>query len=311
VSAKLPEEKLMMRLNKFAIALTVLAGLLIYAAGPSEKAAPTQAGATSEGMTLVPVSVVDSKNQPIPSLKAEHFQLLEENKEQKVTYFSAAGEPINVGVVIALSAQGPVKTVGQQDRVTVDILNAASRVREANSPGMPALLDQLPLDSDGIFNLVTRSVENLAKQPSPRKALVIVSDGLISSGTQPANFGVPKSLLETARQVSFPIYFLYVVSSRPEPTLTESTKTGAGYYLQQMADASGGEMMVGEIENSLTKTSTELRDNLKNLYFLGFKSTNTAKDGKWRKLTVKLTPPAGVAKAKVNAKSRYFVAKAD
>ena len=37
--------------------------------------------------------------------------------------------------------------------------------------------------------------------------------------------------------------------------------------------------------------------------------TKAAKDGKWRKLTVKVNAPAGSPKMKVNAKSRYFVPK--
>ena len=215
-----------------------------------------------------------------------------------------------MAVVIALSERGPVKAPGQQDRVSVDILNAASRVREANGPGMPTLMDQLPLDSDGIFTVVSKSIDTLAKQASPRKAMVIVSDGFVSSGIS-YSLSPPKALLETAKQVSFPIYFLYVVSSLPDPPLTEGSTTGAGYYLQRLADFSGGAMVVGEIENSLGKNSMQLRDNLKNLYFLGFKSTNTAKDGKWRKLTVKVNPPAGLSKLKVNARDRYFVPKAN
>ncbi len=72
---------------------------------------------------------------------------------------------------------------------------------------------------------------------------------------------------------------------------------------EQIADFSGGEMITGQIENDLGKASTNLRDSLKNLYVLGYQSANTAKDGKWRKLAVKVTPPAGVSKVKVEAKT--------
>lgn len=296
-----------MRLKHLVIGLTILSGILVYAAGPGTKASPP-APAGADGMVLVPVSVLDAKKQPLPGLKAENFQLLEDGKEQKVDYFSAAGDPVNVGVVLALSERGPVKTPGQNDRISVDINNAAARIREANGPNMPALFDTMPFDSDGVFNVVAKAVDNLSKQSSSRKALVVVSDGLISNGTQASNLPTPKNLIETVKQAGFPIYFVYVVSSLPEPALTEGTTTGVGYYLQQFSDLSGGSMVIGQVDNSLAKSSTDLRDALKNLYFLGFKSTNAAKDGKSRKLTVKVTPPGG-AKVSVNVKGKYFAAK--
>ena len=65
---------------------------------------------------------------------------------------------------------------------------------------------------------------------------------------------------------------------------------------KQVSDFSGGEMITGQIETDLGKVSTNLRDSLKNLDTPGFQSANTVRDGKWRKLAIKVTPPAGVSK---------------
>ena len=261
----------------------------------------------TDGMVLVPVMVSDSKDVPLSTLKAENFQILEDNKEQKIAYFSAAGEPTTVNVVLGLSARGPVTTVGQSDRASTEIMGAVERSREANA-GRPGTVVQSPLDSDGMFGVVSQAISSLAGQPGPRKALVVVSDGLTASGSSNATLQ-PTSLIDAAKIARFPIHFLFVVKSLPEPTLTETSTYATGYYLQQVAEFSGGDMFVGQIENNLTKVSTNLRDALKNQYLIGFNSTNAAKDGKWRKLTVKVNAPAGSPKMKVNAKSRYFVPK--
>src|SRR4029434_6386388 len=73
-----------------------------------------QGGASPAGLILVPVSVTDSKNVPVTTLKQEHFQVLEDNKEQKITQFSSATDPVTLGVVLGLSANAnaPVKTPG-------------------------------------------------------------------------------------------------------------------------------------------------------------------------------------------------------
>ena len=296
-----------MRKLKFIAGVTLLALSLLYTTLPGLEAEAIQ---SPDATIYVPVRVVDNKNVPVTTLKQEHFQLLEENKDQKVTFFSAPSEPMTVGVVLALSASGPVKTAGQRDRVTVDILNAVERVREANGTG-PASLDQLPLDSDGVYSLMAKNIATMSQNPSKRKALVVVSDGLIASGSRADAMQPPKALIETARLASFPVYFLFAVTSLPEPALTEGSSYVVGYSMDQIAAATGGQTLIGQIDNNLSSTSTGLRDKLKAQYILGFTSTNAARDGKWRKLAVKVTPPDSQAKLKVDAKPRYFVAKAD
>jgi len=295
-----------MRKLKYIAGATILVLSLFYTTMPGLEAEAIQSPDTT---IYVPVRVVDSKNVPVTTLKQEHFQLLEENKDQKVTFFSGPGEPMTVGVVLELSANGPVKSTGQRDRVSVDILTAVERVREANGSG-PGNLEQLPLDSDGIYSLLSKNIATMSQNPNRRKALVVVGDGMIPSGSRADAMQVPKALIETARLAPFPVYFLFAVTSLPEPALTEGSSYVVGYTMDQLATVTGGQTIVGQIDNNLSSTSVGLRDKLKAQYILGFTSTNAAKDGKWRKLAVKVTPPDN-AKLKVDAKARYFVPKAD
>jgi len=292
-----------MRAHPFVSKLAVLT-LLISAF--SCVLAAMQAGSAA-GLIYVPVSVTDAKNVPVTTLKQENFQLLEDNKEQKIVQFTSASEPLTLSVVLGLSASGPIKTPGQKDRTSVEVLSAVDRVREA-SPGGP--IAQNPFDGDGMFETVIKSMNDLGKQPNPKKAMVVVSDGYIASGSQANSIPVPKALIENSKVANFPVYFLFASSSTSTlPGFTENSTYATGYYLQQVSDYSGGNTLAGQTENSLAKVSSDLRDSLKTLYVLGFQSTNNAKDGKWRKLTVKVTPPADIAKVKVDAKPRYFVPK--
>lgn len=287
-----------------AIGLAISFLVLSFAALPGVDAGPAQTAASD--LIYVPVMVLDNKNVPISTLKQADFQLLEENKEQKIEYFSAAGEPTTVSVILGLSARGPVTASGQLDRVTKDILNAVGLVRDAGTP--TGQLQQIPLDADSMFSDVAKNMDALGKQSNPRKALVVISDGLISSGMQASNAPLPKAQIENSKVVQYPIHFLHLVTSLPAPSLQEGTTTATGYYLQQMADFSGGEVMTGQIDNDLTRIATNFRDRLKNQYVLGYKSPNMAKDGKWRKIQVKVGASAG--KVKLTFKDRHFVPKA-
>jgi Ca-activated chloride channel family protein len=206
-----------------------------------------------------------------------------------------------------LSSRGPIQNPGQKDRASVEVLGAVDHVREAN-PNGPVI--QNPFDGDGMFDTVVRSMNDLSRNPNPKKAMVIVSDGYIASGSQTSSVQVPKTLIDNSKVAPFPVYFLFASSTTNSlPGFTENSTYATGYYLQQVSEYSGGNTVAGQTENNLTKVSTDLRDSLKTLYILGFQSTNPAKDGKWRKLTVKVTPPPEVPKVKVDAKPRYFVPK--
>jgi Ca-activated chloride channel homolog len=294
----------MLNARNVATGLAVSFLVLSFAALPGVDAGPQTA---SGDLIYVPVMVTDNKNVPITNaLKEADFQVLEDNKEQKLAYFSAAGEPVTMNIILGLSASGPVKSPGQRDRITVDILNAVEKVREAGTP--TPQVEQIPLDADTMFTVLANNMAALGKQSSPRKTLVVIGDGLISSGMQASNAPLPKAVIEASKVSTFPIHFLTVVTSLPAPSFQEGTTYSTGYYLQQISEFSGGEVLTGQIENNLIREATTLRDKLKNQYVLGYKSPNTAKDGKWRKITVKVGPSAG--KVKLTFKERYFVPKA-
>jgi len=291
----------MLNARNVAAVLAVSFLVLSFAALPGVDAGPAQTAASD--LIYVPVMVTDNKNVPVTTLKESDFQVLEDNKEQKVTYYSGPGEPVTLGVILGLSASGPVKTPNQRDRVSVEILDAVEAVRGAGN----AQVQQIPLDADTMFNIVGAAMDSLAKQPNPRKALVVVTDGLISSGMPASSAPLPKAVIEASKTLPVPVYPLIVYQSSTAPAFQEGTNTATGFYLQQIADFSGGEVLDGQIENDLGKEAAGLKDRLQKMYFLGYKSPNTAKDAKWRKITIKVNPSAG--KVKLITRERYFVPK--
>ena len=50
---------------------------------------------------------------------------------------------------------------------------------------------------------------------------------------------------------------------------------------------------------------------LNNQYVIGYHSTNGAKDGKWRKLRLKVNPPKGIQRLNVRSKQGYYGPAAD
>ncbi|HEX2520663.1 MAG TPA: VWA domain-containing protein [Terriglobia bacterium] len=69
-------------------------------------------------------------------------------------------------------------------------------------------------------------------------------------------------------------------------------------YLQDLAEATGGTLYAAEGLDSLGGAFSKIAHELRSLYSLGYVSTNQKRDGKFRKLTVKVDLPQAIVKAK-------------
>jgi Ca-activated chloride channel homolog len=76
--------------------------------------------------------------------------------------------------------------------------------------------------------------------------------------------------------------------------------------LQSLAEESGGRLFqvddVDELSDIAEKISTELR----NQYVIGYKPKDVNRDGKWRKVKVKVNPPPGLPPLTVYARTGYY-----
>src|SRR6185436_1730471 len=78
--------------------------------------------------------------------------------------------------------------------------------------------------------------------------------------------------------------------------------------LGDLAEMTGGHSYrasVDDLEDVCAKIALEI----KSQYVIGYESTNTNKDGKYRKVRVRVTPPAGMTKLSVRTREGYYAAK--
>ncbi len=58
--------------------------------------------------------------------------------------------------------------------------------------------------------------------------------------------------------------------------------------------------------NDLPDIARKIGRELRNLYVVGYSPSNSKRDGKWRKIQVKLTPPRGLPPLHLYNKSGYY-----
>jgi VWFA-related protein len=151
-----------------------------------------------------------------------------------------------------------------------------------------------------------------------RKSLILVSQGFIYD----PNLDEFKRVVQASRRANAAIYFLdtrglegmpVYMTAQFGPALDErdigftfSENVEASEGSESIADDSGG--FTVRNTNDLNKGITRIADDSRMYYLIGYNPTNVARDGKFRKIGVKLTPAGDRKGLQVRARKGYYAA---
>jgi Ca-activated chloride channel family protein len=130
-----------------------------------------------------------------------------------------------------------------------------------------------------------------------RKALLVVSDG----GDNRSRYteGEVRAQVREADVEMYSIGIFDPYASTPEE------RTGP-QLLNDLSEETGGLLFrvddISEMGDIAEKISTELR----NQYVIGYHPKDITRDGKWRKVKVKVNPPEGLPPLTVHARTGYY-----
>jgi Ca-activated chloride channel family protein len=154
-----------------------------------------------------------------------------------------------------------------------------------------------------MYDSVYVGLEKLKEGTNPKKALLLITDG--EDNRSRYTF---QNVKEFVKEQDVQIYGIGIVDDLNSQV--SAGKTGRA-MIEELAEITGGGAYfpdsVYELEDICTKIAVEL----KNQYVLGYHSTNETKNGKWRKLRLKVNPPKGIQRLSVRAKQGYYAPTAD
>ncbi|HZS08888.1 MAG TPA: VWA domain-containing protein [Blastocatellia bacterium] len=178
----------------------------------------------------------------------------------------------------------------------VSLLTKATK--QLRAKGATSLYDAIYLASDYL------------KPSKGRHVIVIVSDGGDTTSGKDL-----KEALAAAQQADAVIYAIFTGNLSPSLNVqdlaaeralaTLTTETGGEVYRPKLNPEASDEQIDDQSIRELDSVFERLADQLRTQYTLGFYSSNEARDGKFRKLTVKVKKP-GYA---VRARSGYYAPK--
>jgi Ca-activated chloride channel homolog len=265
-------------------------------------------------LVLVSVTVTDPLNRLVTGLEKDNFRLLEQNIAQEIKHFSSEDAPISLGVIFDLSGSMQNKIEKARDAV-IEFFKTANPQDEffivtfADRPELlhdftasiediqGKLVYAVPKGQTALFDAVYLGVNKMRNARHSKKALLIISDG----GDNRSRYtdGEIKKLVQEADVQIYAIGIFDDVRPTPE-------EVRGPYTLSQITDPTGGRTFhvndIGDLADTAVKIGVELR----NQYVLGYRPINKVRDGKWRKLKVKLNAPKGLPVLNVHAKTGYY-----
>ena len=265
-------------------------------------------------MVLVPVTITDPLNRLVTGLDRENFNLFEGKDQQEIKTFSSEDAPVSIGVIFDMSgsmsskierAREAVieffKTANPQDEFFMiafsdkpeEISDFTSSVEDIQG----RLMYTMPKGRTALLDAIYLGVTKMRQAKYPKKALLIISDG----GDNHSRYteGEIKSMVKEAD------ILIYAIGVYDHYFPTEEERLGPA-LLSDVTELTGGRAFTIDNPNDLADVSTKIGIELRNQYVIGYRPKNPVRDGKWRKIKVKLLPPKGLPPLKVYAKTGYY-----
>jgi Ca-activated chloride channel family protein len=270
-------------------------------------------------LVLVPAIVTDPLNRFVLGLQKQDFRLFEDGTEQTIVQISGEDVPLSVGLVfdtsgsmgdkLRTSRQAALRfltTMNSQDEafliqfsdhaeLAVDFTNQSEEIQNSLTAvqpgGLTAMLDAAEL-----------ALQQMKKAKNPRKAILIISDG----GDNNSRYAAAQ-IESLVREADVQVYAMGIFEPSIIPALSKEEISGPR-LLSQLAEQTGGRAFSASDPTDLPNVAVRIGIELRNQYVLAYSPKNKRKDGKYRKVEVKVNKPAGISDLKVHWRLGYYAA---
>jgi Ca-activated chloride channel family protein len=284
------------RTSLLALLLAVLA-----ARAPAQAPRTPTFGAGIEIINLN-ISVTDGRNHYVTDLREKDFAVYEDGIRQELSLFSHENLPISLVLMIDTSASMDeklpqaqaaairlVKTLRAQDRAEVIQFNDRITVLQDYTADQAALEAAIrstrAAGPTALYNALYVALKDLDREKVAgelrRRAIVLLTDG-----EDTASLVTDDQALELARKTEINIYAISLRADRPQDR-ARLAFSQAEYVLTSLARETGGHPYFPNSLSELDAVYDRIAEELRTQYSLGYVSSNTRRDGKWRRIVVR------------------------
>jgi VWFA-related protein len=292
-----------------ALALPAVLALALPATALAQARAQPPTFGTGIEIINLSLSVTDTRNNFVTDIGQTDFTVFEDGIRQDLSLFTHENLPISLVLMIDTSASMEeklstaqaaairfTKTLRPQDLAQVVQFNDRSTSLQSFTNDLAALEAAIKrTEASGptaLHNALYVAIKDLMKDKKAaelrRRAIVLLSDG-----EDTASLVSDDQVLELARKSEINIYAISLRANRPQDR-TRQAFSQAEYLVNALTRDTGGRVYfptsIGELDAVYDRIAEELRT----LYSVGYVSSNSRRDGKWRRIVVRVPDREGL-----------------
>jgi len=268
----------------------------------------------SVDLVMVPVTVTDQKDHIILGLTQNNFQLFDGKKAQEIKHFSSEDAPTSVGIVLDLSRSMLKKMEWARQAVSefCRMANPADEFFMVTFSDRPQLLsDFTPRVEDiesklaftavqgrtAMLDAVYLALNQMRQARYQKRALLIISDG----GDNHSRY-TESEIRNLVKEADVSIYGIGIYdqgSQVPEEVY-------GPILLQEITELTGGRAFTIERPDLLPIVAAKVGTELRNQYVLAYRPDQSARNGKWHKIKIKLSIPKSLWPVWIHSKAGYY-----
>ena len=236
--------------------------------------------------------VRDTRGRLVRNLSRADLQVFERGRERAIVDFQASGHgPVSLAILFDVSGsmRGETQRAGQRaveyilswiqpaaDEIALYSFDRDLRQEVAftNDPArIRAGLGRLSaLGQTSLYDAISQTAAALGDRPSPRRAVVVITDGVDTSSTL-----TPSDVSGAASAIDVPVYVIAVVSPLDHHGTDTAVTSAAGAlaqsHLTDLARWTGGTLALVSAPAHASQAVHELMAELRHQYLLVFEST--------------------------------------
>jgi Ca-activated chloride channel family protein len=268
------------------------------------------------GTDLVLLTVTASKgvSTSVTGLVKDDFRVFEDGVEQEISLFAREPQPISLSILIDSSSSmgdnlrvaqeaaiGFCRRLGPNDVAQVTAFSSDNQIRQTFTNDIEALVRSIrqtrPNGSTALYSAIYVALNELnmmRRRQAPdeirRQAIVVLSDG--EDTTSLTHY---EDLLDVSKRSDVAIYAIGLRDKNPPVTRRFNE---ADYVLRTLSQSTGGRVFFATDVDELPGIYNQIADELANQYTIGFISNNTARDGSWRQISIRVGQTGVVGRTK-------------
>jgi VWFA-related protein len=277
-------------------------------------------------MVNVPITVRKPEGGFTKGLPRSAFHIYEDGEPQDIVLFAQEGLPTRIAIVLDSSGSvrsewGAIKYATKkfvehlkpEDEFSLVSFNTEIRLKMdwgRKTDRIDAVLTSIYCkDNTKLWDTIWIVSSEVFKGIKDKKAMIIMSDGLDNDS------GVSyDEALQSAIRSEAAIYIVSKTEAIRQLIMYEDSKRGyydnvpqelfvqADLALRKLAYETGGRVLYPNSFGQLDNIYAEVDEELRNQYTIGYISTNTMKDGSYRRIDVRVDAPG----ASVSARPGYY-----